>query len=279
MEQQVFYDNAIIPPPSSKHALEEKRYIRLVIDSKDRDLKRFPSPQNYEVELYDDVEDVVMAQLLTSYIPLSGYVINTYHNTIYFVIGSTQYAAILSSGDYDAASLATEIASKMTTAAGRTFTTTYSASTGKITIGTNTAFSLLFSSDNNNSISRILGFLPNATYTSSSNSIVAPYKVNLDYFKYIVMNIRNFDANVSSSSILNKSFAILPNSAGNMNTNDFTEIAKRFNPPLARINKINISFTDRDGFPYDFNGVDHIFELMLISYKQKRKYMNLLVNR
>lgn len=268
----VWYASAVIPPPPTDY--DEKRYTRVVIDSKDRDLTTYPSPTKYAIPLHDDIEDVVNAQLVSSDIPLSGYIVNAFHNTIPFKIGTTNYTAILDVGDYTASELAAEIQAKMNAAAGSSvFTVTHSTKTGKLIFThSSTNFSLMFNTTNANSMSRILGFLPNKTYNSASNTITAPAKLNLNYFRYVVMSIDQFTNNHSVSSVLNKSFAIIFDSQSQINTNDPRNIIKTFTPPISRLSRLIVSFEDRDGNPYDFNGVDHTFEIVFTSYKQKRKY-------
>jgi hypothetical protein len=128
---------------------------------------------------------------------------------------------------------------------------------------------------NVSSTSRLLGLLPNSQYYSTLNALTLPNKVNLKYFNYIVMYIDQFDLNKSSSSILNKSFAVIVDTTLSQNILDDPEIVKKFSPPLTRLAKLSIRFYDRDGNIYDFNGVDHWFELQFVSYKQKRKYFDI----
>jgi len=278
LDEQTLYHHAVIRPPNKGD--DGKRYTRIVVDSKDRDMNIFPEPNKYEIMLYDDIEDIVTAQLLSSSIPLTGYMINSYHNTIPFTIGSTAYIAVLDDGDYTASELAAAIQSKMSSVSGVSFTATYSDKTGKLTISTTTTdFTLNINTDNACSLGRILGLNMRKNYPSISKSLTLPGRVNLEYFKYIVMDIATFDINKSTNSTLNKSFAVLGTSQIKKNFNDAPEIIKNFSPPLARLNKILISIWDRDGNPYDFNGVDHWFEILFCSYKQNKRYMNIYADR
>ncbi len=278
LDEQTLYHHAVIRPPTK--ADNGKRYTRIVIDSKDRDMNLFPEPNRYEIMLYDDIEDIVTAQLLSSSVSLTGYMINSNHNTIPFTIGSTSYVATLDDGDYSAADLATAIQTKMSSVSGVSFTVTYSDKTGKLTISTATTdFTVNITTDNAASLGRILGFNLKKNYPSTSKSLTIPGRVNLEYFKYIVMDIASFDINKSTNSTLNKSFAVLGSSQIKKNFNDSPEIIKTFMPPLARLNKIQVSFWDRDGNLYDFNGVDHWFEVLFCSYKQNKRYMNIYADR
>ena len=299
VDEHLYYDNAVIRPPKANS--EDKRYTRIVIDSKDRDMDKYPTPTNYEIILYDDVEDVVLAELLTASIPLSGYHINNYHNKLVIFLGSSItnsttrsdfYVVTLDSGDYTEAGIASHLSSKLTSTTGETFVVSYSSSPSKLIFQSTTTDFIIVTSKtitkpdgtiidfsdvytNVSSTSRLLGFSPGMRYTSSSRWFMTPNKLNLSYFNYIVMYIDQFDLNKSSSSILNKSYAIIMSNNLATKVVDDPQIIKKFSPPLTRLTKLTMKFFDRDGNPYDFNGIDHCFEIQFVSYKLKRKYFDI----
>jgi hypothetical protein len=271
----VWFDNAVIKPPETDY--EETRYTRVVIDSKDRDISVHPTPSAYNISLQDEIEDVVAAQLIACNIPLSGYMVTSNHNSFGVTIspGATVYTVTLDDGDYTGAELATELAAKINVAVGggSNFSVSYAAKTGKFLFTHASAnFSLIFNTDNANSLARVLGFKPATTAASAARTLLSPARANLDYFKYVVMYIDQFSNNQGSSSVLAKSFAVIYDNTNRQNDNDITTIVKKFTPPLSRLTRLLISFYDRDGKMYDFNGVDHTFEILFKSYKQKRKY-------
>ena len=47
---------------------------------------------------------------------------------------------------------------------------------------------------------------------------------------------------------------------------------KYFNPPLGKLQKLDISFVTYDNNPYDFNGHDHTLFLQMMSLNQSSKY-------
>jgi hypothetical protein len=304
MDEQTYFDNALIRPPHAN--AEDKRYTRVVVDSKDRDVDKHPNPSCYTIQLYDDIEDVVLAQLLTSSVPLSGYHINDYHNTIIFKLGnaitnastSSDFMRVtLNSGNYVESELAGHIADMMTNATGGavSFGVSYSTLTGKMMVSASQNFMIVVSSfvkrpdgqliqfpdlyKNMSSTAKLLGLIPGSIHPSSTNTLVFPHRVNLNYFNYLVLYIDQFDLNRSSSTVLNKSFAILNNNSNSYNIAETPEVTKKFTPPLSRISKLSIKFFDRDGNPYDFNGVDHWFEMQFVSYRQKRKYFDIYQNK
>jgi len=271
MQEEVWYNNAVIKPPEFEY--EENRYPRHVVDSKDRDVSVHPTPSAYNIPLQDDIEDIVIAELISCDVPFSGYLVNSYHNSFSFKFPSSSiYEVTLDDGDYSASELATEIQSKMNSVSSG-FSVSYISKIGKLVFSHTTSdFTISFASKNAQSFAHVLGFSPQKTYTSTSRSLKTANKVNLEYYKYMVMYIDQFTSNKGSNDTVNNSFAVLYESQSTNNIRNDSNVLKKFTPPLARLQRLNISFYDRDGNPYDFNGVDHSFELLFTSFKQKRKY-------
>lgn len=283
---QSFIDKAVILPPESKPDFEVyKRFTRVVIDSKDRDTDLFPNTNAYEITLDDDIEDVLQVQLLNIDIPLSTYLVNNHFRT--FLVSTSnaiQYTEVtLDIGNYSDTELAIELEKALNTAfSGDTFRVEYVKKTDNFLIKSTHQFSVQFQ----NALALLLGFQESVIYMSQStgvapwtNTIQSPNRSNFKYNNYAVMTIDQFDINKSNNNTLNKSFAIIMNNYSSMNISDDPQIVKRFSPPLSRLTKLRIKFYDRFGNPYDFNGLDHRFELLFESFKQKRKYQNIFFNR
>ena len=274
---QEFINNAIIPPPQNEPFIEKNtKTTRIVIDSKDRDLNLFPAPNSYEVRFDDDIEDVMTMQLISIDIPLSSYMINKYFNT--FTLNSQDI--ILEEGDYTDQELAQHITERIVTLTGVPIVVTYtSKKDGFIFTGTS-PFSISFKTQKpGNSLHSMLGF-KHETYTSDvSNVITSPYRKNFNFNNYIVMCIDQFDLIKSNSNNLHRTFAVIVKSYYDMNMGDIPQLIKTCTPPIARLSRIKISFKDRYGNPYDFQNIDHRIELLFTSFKQKRKYQNIFLNR
>ena len=89
------------------------------------------------------------------------------------------------------------------------------------------------------------------------------------------MSIEQFDLLKSIDRDLNKSFAMIPKMYQNLSIADSAKYKKNFSPPIPKLAKLRIKFFDRFGNPYDFQNVDHRFELLITSAKQRRKYGNI----
>ena len=268
-EEDLFFKHAVIPPLkqfSIKDNNEANKYHRIVVDSAFRDIKLFPTPSKYDFTLDSEISDVVSISLLNADIPLSMYLINTNFNT--FSLNNQDIT--IANGDYDISTLINAIQSILP---------------GGFVVGYNIAQSTIYISNTNtftfnpNKLDKLLGFLPK-NYTSIYNStlskyiITAPYKYNLNYNNCIIMYITGCDPLRSSITQYDRAFAIITKENNKLNINNIEEYIKYFSPPIGRLLKFTIKFLDRYGNTYDFNNIDHRFELMITNFKLSRKYAN-----
>lgn len=273
-QEQDYYNSALIRPPEDYAFYEgETRFTRLVVDSKDRNMTLFPTPNSYEVQFDDDIDDVVSAKLINISLPFSMYMINKYFKVLKVVQDENIYVINLVEGNYNETELADHMASQLSSVAGKTFTCTYNRIYDKFTFGSVSNFSMDFTIPN--SLAMLLGFRQKV-YESTSNSLTSEFRKNLQFNNYIVMSIDQFDLNKNTKNPLNKSFAVIPENQYSANIDDNPDIIKFFSPPIGRLAKLKISFCDRFGNPYDFQNIDHRFEILFKSHKQKRKYNAIL---
>lgn len=268
--------HAIIKPPGNFEFVDnDKKYTRLVVDSTFRDQTQYPNPNDYYFVFDDDINDVASAHLISIDLPFSTYTINMHFNTLWIQVGAgAEVAVALNQGNYTVSSLASMMQTKLNAAGlGTTFTVTYDSTLDKFKFAATSSFSINFA-NKTNALHYLLGFKPQ-NYTSTGNEVTAPYRCNLNFNNYVVMCIDSFDNNKSNAKPLNKSFAIISPNYSNLNLGDEPKITKNFNPPLARLAKIHITFYDKYGNAYDFQNMDHRFELLFHSFKQKRKYQNI----
>jgi hypothetical protein len=266
---------SIIKPPTS-HIKDDKKIDRIIIDSKLRDKALFPFQNDYEIKFEDDINDVINAKMIYFDCPLSSYLINSFFNS--FIVTDAlgiDYKIVLSTGNYTESQLVAEIQNKLDTLLGGSLiTVTYNSITDHFIFTGASSFTIKFLNVTNN-ISMILGF-ENKNYASrlsGGNQVVeSVYRKNFNYNNYIVMNIDQFDLLKSINSTLNRSFATIPKQYQAMNVTDFPNYIKYFNPPIPRLTKLRIKFFDSYGNLYDFQNMDHRFELEITSFKQGRKY-------
>lgn len=264
--------HAIIKPPEMPFV--DTRYTRLVIDSMNRDTNTYPNPNDYYFVFDDDVNDVVSAKLVSIDIPFSTYTINMHFNTLWVSVNNgAETSVALTQGLYEKAALASMMQTQLVSAfPSASFTVTYDTLLDKFQFSANTSFSFNFKGKQN-SLDPLLGFAKKL-YTSSGNTLTAPFRCNLNYNNYIIMCIDQFDNNKSNAKPLNKSFAVFSKDY-NLSVGDEPNIMKKFSPPMARLAKLHLTFFDRFGNLYDFQNMDHRIEILLQSYKQRGKYNNI----
>lgn len=280
--EEEYYHNSVIQPPKDTKFLDtDQRFTRLVVDSRIRNKTLFPNPNDYEIQLEDDVNDCKSARLIYIDIPFPMYLINNNFNKLYFQVGSTTYTATIPQGDYSPTQLEAAITTAMNTQLPATFDVKYDSLLDNYNINATTAFTMLFNNQTN-SLCYLLGFHPTKDYVSTADAstplfpfrVKSEFRKNFDYNNYIIMDIEQFDVLKSIDRDLNRSFAMLPKNYMNMSVSDEANITKNFSPPLGRLTKLRVRFYDRFGNPYDFQNMDHRFELLITSFKQRRKYMH-----
>lgn len=277
-----FFNNAIIEPPKEFMFFENnKKYTRIVVDSKDRNHSLFNDPNAYEVVLDDDINDVVSAQLVSADVPFVSYLVNSVFNQLYITIGGTTSTVTLAIGDYSASDLAAHIQSRLNDLSAGNFSVSYDSIKDNFRFRSKVTFTLVF--PDKNSLSMLLGFDNNKNYASSVSSEVdafvnvvqSPFRKNFNFNKYIYLVIDQFDLNKGNAKPINKSFAALTEQYTSLSINDKPKIVKYFSPTIPRLGKLKISFYDRFGNKYDFQNHDHRLEILFTSFKQKSKYQNI----
>jgi hypothetical protein len=277
-----YIKNAIIPPPETSS--EVIKYTRIVVDSKDRDKSLYPLANKYEMKLPNEVSDVMSAKLISADIPLSMYMVNDFFNTLNIVYNGSPYNIVLDNGDYTDGGLATMMTTRLNAVVGsNTFSVSYNANTDNYTFAAAQSFSMTFGGSKN-SLDTLLGF-EKQQYTSSAtgsapfaNVIKSVYRKNLKYNNYAIMYIDQFDNYQSPSTELDRCFAVIPSVYNQQSFSDHPELKKVFSPPIPRLTRLFVRFLDRYGNPYDFENIEHRFEILLCSNKQARKYNSIFGN-
>ena len=127
----------------------------------------------------------------------------------------------------------------------------------------------------------ILKSPPPSDFTSSAfypTSIISPNVIELDCDKYIILDIRELHRLKSNTDTIEDRFAIIPidylncSTKLNIGTIPTQREIKYFNPPFARLSKMNIAFYRYNGDPLHFNGVNHILDFNVTALNQSAKY-------
>ena len=101
--------NAYSPGGNGAPAAAAVRVHRVVIDSRERDLRAYPNPAQYEVQLAEELRNVVSVRLSSSDVPFPARLIGPRANTLPFLWygagPAVQLNAVLRVGDYASGSV------------------------------------------------------------------------------------------------------------------------------------------------------------------------------
>jgi len=280
-KDEYFKEHALIKPPEISTSNIPKRYYRYVIDSRDRNLHYFKSPNKYEIKLSEDVHDVQSVELISFDVPFTKYLINEHNNSFYYFDGIVESSFNIPVGDYASGVKIVEALN----ASQSILLFTFSDINNKISVTTNGDNIKLSCRGPNERKNNYEGLSP--TYRTPLMKLLGlhyedislvkdtvyefPYKVNLRNDKYIIMDLGQAKVNVSENNPTNKSFAIIKKDELE---NKFieTNYKKNFNPPINSLTTLSLSFKDYDGNLYDFQNQDHMIELLFCCFKQTRCY-------
>jgi hypothetical protein len=120
----------IIQPPDLAEVDYPRKYVRLLVDSRDRNADRYPDPQAYALplELGETLQDVISAELVSACAPFSRYLINALNDTLYVSEngdGSGAFAVKITHGNYQADMLAAQLQTVLRAACTATITVTF----------------------------------------------------------------------------------------------------------------------------------------------------------
>jgi hypothetical protein len=278
MQSQFNFDyskSAIIRPPTeSPTDRTPPKTTKVVIDSRDRNTSLYPEPNHYVIQLVDDIDEVVSAELTMTDVPLSSYLINKHNNNISISKGTPDASASASAvlahmqlpiGDYTKQALAEQLKTTLGIA-----DVTYDPRLDKFTFHGDSDFALEFG-EKQDCIARMLGFAPKRTCSSVSGLLHAPYRCNFNVSKYLILTVEGINIINSSNPVLHQSTVLL--SHGGMDMIGIRKIIKFKNPCIPRLNRIEFTFTDYEGNLYDFQNQDHRIDLVFESKKHLSKYL------
>lgn len=285
------YPDGIVIRPGPRVAEEQYTYHQLVIDSRDRDSKLYPRPNDYVIHLKSPLRDVVSLEMLQICVPKSEDLINDNNNNFTFqetqqqIDDGTYVTAQVPNGQYQ---IISELADALTTAmnsastTGATYTVSCDPLTNLVTISVSGGSGIfgIYNSANGEympgNMSSNIGFGATNVNTTSG-SLTSDGVYDIDGADYIVMELEGVSNCMGSSDTLDGCFAMIPlcdvlhGSIFHGRLNDVGKCYVRFNPMLPRLTKLHIRFKRPDGTLYNFQGRNHNF---MFELKSKFKVMD-----
>lgn len=244
----------------------------LVVDSLDRDVSKYPNPNNYVVKLPVNLRNADTIELMSLQLTRSETNVNSGNKSFSVTIGGNTYTATLTEEEVSSGTnLATSVQTAIRTATSdNNFTVSYSSTTRKLTISHPSS---TFSVTVGESSAKLLGLLGTGIRGAGTISatgagpytIVGSRIIDLSGTPYIILNINDYDRVLSASNDAQKSFLVVPMEnylVGQRFVICGDEKEKKGIYILTNNQKnlfeLRVTFKRPDGSFYDFAGTDHL---------------------
>lgn len=271
-------------------------------DSRDRLEYDETTSTSYVIPMPVILHDVVKARLVSVEMPASFYVFQAaYGNTslrvtVYDTVSGTQSTTItIPDGNYNASTIATTLQSSLDSFfAPLTFTVSISQSTLKTTIENIDGYDVeVHTNDTDTHIEYaktlpyFLGFQFDTT--SKGAPLVSQNVASINPFTYAMLDIRELGSGSYEGGMYgtryspsNSVFAKIP-----INNNSFeytfwepqTMAVVDFNPVVAKLDRVSVSWRFHDMTPIDFQNMDHSFSIEFITKTGEDTRLDTLTNQ
>lgn len=242
----------------------------IVIDSLDRDIAKYPNPNEYVIKLPSMLRNVDTIELISLQLTRIEPNVNTGNNTFKLSVNNVQYKIVIPVGEI---------------LYGEVLATTLEEALSSIVPDTNTVFSVLFDrkltiTNSTNSpftitvdenVAKLLGiigkgFRGSGTVSSSPEGVLVGNRIiDLNGTPYIILSINDYNRVVSSSNNAHTGFMTIPMeryAVGERFIINGDEKERKGVYMLTNgqrnIYEFRISFRRPDGSLYDFEGINHL---------------------
>lgn len=247
----------------------------ILIDSRDRDYDKFPTPNSYVVKLPITFRHVVRARLVSAEFPSSHYVFSAARGNTSLSVGLDGLFKTITipDGNYSSGSMTAALKSALDAAfAPSTFAITIDSTTLKCTISATGSMAVDTTTTSPSptqwGLGYYLGFNKN-TIASGSGSVTAPRVVCMNPELYLLMDIEGlskiYETHPGGNS--SKTFAKIPLAVDSFDFSFFSDkdiMTNFMDPPIAKLEQIRVSFRFHDGTLLDFQHVEHAFTIELM---------------
>jgi len=264
-----------------------RRTVLLEVNSRDRNIRSYPTATEFRWKLFRPLKDVLSIQIVGGTVPTRFFNIDSGWNKFTFLENTTQYTITLTPGCYTTAQMVTELAARFNDLSGTTsnkYTFSISSLTDRITMTRTTSdenFSLLFASgdyvdlyDNNslnmmNSPAKMLGFgaadYNNNPFSDLSGTIVSPFAADANFLTnrmYLYINQENnqdiatIERSVGKKSPYSIIYMDQTSPYKTFTQENFEPVFTATPSPIARLTTLTISLRDEFDRILNFNGRD-----------------------
>lgn len=250
-----------------------ERDINYVVDSASRDKTLYASPASYELTLDSTINNVVSMELVNIYMPFTMPLVSSSAGNKFTFNDSV---VVVPEGNYvnkDVSALVSVMDGLVRSVdSGSVFAFDNITEKFRFTRSSPNAFTVDFTYSG--VLADILGF-GRARYESVYDNvrehhvIVAPHRKNLNAHAFqntIVMRLNDYARVASNNQAVDTCFCVLVrhDDVEDMRCKHVLLTPKHmFHPPLKKLAKLKVTFTDLAGVPYDFDGQEHHFEILV----------------
>lgn len=280
-DARLFAEHALIPPPKTESKDITTRQHRVVIDSRDRDMIKYPDPSNYVIDINHDIRDVLSVQLVAYDIPFNNINVTEDNNLFEYLDANGDLQTIeIPEDEYNVVTLINDINGLFVGSSSPNYPLSVSTSNIQLELNTTDATRFLFASDTgyrHRSIAKTLGFEP--VDITASGWTTAKYKYHLEAERYVALFLQAAKLCQTTNPGTHECFAMIPryvDSEGAQALDTF--VRKRFAAPIAALDKIHVRFKTRGGSYYNFENKDHRLELVYTCYRQPKNYSAIFAN-
>ena len=271
-QQQVYPSDGTLPLPEYRRV----KRATLLVDSRDRDYAKYPSPSEYVVYLPVPLMNVSNAVLISAELPSTYYVFSSaMGNTTLRVSVSGTYANItIPDGNYTFATMASALTAALTAAFPTvTFTVQFDPATARLSI---TALGIPLAVDCTAAtkptgwgLGYYLGF-QRGVVTSGTGTVTGTNIGNMNPEMYMLVDIKELNAVQQAAMYgeggsMGRVFAKVPicHSTFQHSFYDKTLTCNEVRPPIAKVDRLTIAIRFHDGTPVDFHGAAHSLTIEL----------------
>jgi hypothetical protein len=272
----VYPSNGTLPLPEFRKI----KRVTLLVDSRDRDYVKYPSPSSYVVHLPEPLFNVSNAVLISAELPSTYYVFSASlsNTTLRVSVDGGAYSDItIPDGNYTFTTMASALDTALTAAfPSFAFTVKFDEATARLNITATGASTPVIAVDCTAAakptgwgLGYYLGFA-RGVVTSGTGTVTASSVGNMNPEMYMLVDIEELNAVHQAAmhgagGTMGRVFAKVPicHSTFQYSFYDKTLTCNEVRPPIAKVTKLSISIRFHDGTLVDFKGAEHSLTIEL----------------
>lgn len=276
---------------ASTNTATSTKKVCLLIDSRDRDARAFPTPASYTVTLPETFYDVTCARLMSAELPTSFYVFTAARGNTSFTLvrNSVPITVTIPDGNYGLTDMVIALKTALSAAAGVSIDVDVSRTSYTCTIASPDSPTDVLAVDTTTvplsagatewGLAYYLGFGRDVV-VQGTGSVTSPRLCTMSPELYVVLDIEELGTMVESGiegrggTMSRRAFAKIPINANSFEYAYFDKqiTAHAYKVPIAALTKLRLQWRFHTGEPIDFHGVEHSLTIELECADVRRPY-------